>query len=168
MSARRDPRPSAATTTATAAALRPPAAPLLFPAVPTGCGPSPHFEGRTLPCGVLCSYGDAPTLAQTYIVTSRDSAGLRGQERLVEPPGDGAPNWVLELQEALGRELRKRYAYIWTYAVGERNKAFQKDEELRAMGATDCTADMQAKEFEGAHEEISKACDGELTFFRIG
>ena len=36
------------------------------------------------------------------------------------------------------------------------------------MGATDCTADMQEAAFGDAYKRIAKACDGNLTFFRIG
>ena len=131
----------------------------------TNCSLSPYFEGQTLPCGIICSDGDAPTLGQTYIVTSRSRLGDEG--RLVEPPDGGTPPWVFKLQAVLDRELRKDYAYIWTYAVGERNKPFQKDEELRAMRAIDCTADLQVEAFKGAYDRISEACDGNLTFFRI-
>ena len=134
----------------------------------TGCGPSPYFQGKTLPCGIICSSGDAPTLAETYIITSRSIVGLRGEGRLVKPSDDDTPDWVLELQAVLKRELHKDYAHIWTYVVGERDRPFQKDEEIRAMRAADCTADMQAEAFEGAYDRISEACDGNLTFFRIG
>ena len=173
MSARRAPRPSAAaattgstttTTNSLAHVLR--AGEAHRQAARTGCSPSPYFEGKTLPCGVICSSGDAPTLGQTYIVTSRDRLGEEG--RLVELPDDDTPSWVRELQTVLGRELRKPYAHIWTYVVGERDEPFQKDEEIRAMRAIDCTADMQAKAFDGAYDRISEACDGNLVFFRIG
>ena len=171
MSARRAPRPSAAAATTTttnslAHVLR--AGEAHRQAARTGCSPSPYFEGRTLPCGVICSSGDAPTLGQTYIVTSRSIAGLRGEGRLVKPSDADTPDWVRELQTVLGRELHKDYAHIWTYVVGERDEPFQKDEELRAMRAADCTADMQAKAFEGAYDRISEACAGDFTFFRIG
>ena len=175
MSARRAPRPSAAaattgstttttTTNSLAHVLR--AGEAHRQAARTNCGPSPYFEGKTLPCGVICSSGDAPTLAETYIITSRSIAGLRGEGRLVEPPND-TPGWVFKLQETLERELHKDYVHVWAYAVGERNKVFQKDEELLAMRAVDYTDDMQVEVFEGAYKGISKACAGNLTFFRI-
>jgi hypothetical protein len=171
MSARRAPRPSAAaaataTTTNNSLAHVLRAGEAHRQAARTGCSPSPYFEGRTLPCGIICSSGDAPTLGQTYIVTSRDRLGEEG--RLVKPPDDDTPDWVLKLQAVLKRELHKDYAHIWTYVVGERDRPFQKDEEIRAMRAVDCTADMQAKAFGDAYDRISAACDGNLVFFRIG
>ena len=168
MSARRAPRPSAAaaatTTTNNSLAHVLRAGEAHRQAARTGCGPSPYHNWQTLPCGVVCSSGDAPTLAETYIITSRNRLG--SEDMLVKPPKADTPDWVFELQAVLERELHKDYAHIWTFA--ERDRPFQKDEELRAMGAADCTADLQAGAFEGAYDRISEACAGNLTFFRIG
>ena len=54
------------------------------------------------------------------------------------------------------------------FAPGERgDEAVETDEELRAMRAIDCTADMQTGAFADAYERIVGACEGTLTFFRI-
>ena len=127
----------------------------------TGCGMSYKFDGATMPCGFLLSYGTNPTLASTYVLTGKSKYSLRSENELVAcTTAHPAPIGVMTVKSALYTHMQTgMYRDVYRYQVGTQSTDFDVSSEMERMGVIDWSARMVGGGLDAAYEAVHHSCD---------
>ncbi len=127
---------------------------------PTGCGMSYKFDGATMPCGFLLSYGTERTLGNTYVLTGKSKYSLRSEDTLAAcTTAHPAPTEVMSVKTALYTHLDTSiYRDVYRYSVGSQNADFDASSEMERMGVVDWSARMVGGGLDTAYEAVHHSC----------